>query len=198
MVLKLIIFMYSIIIVLIFTNQNWEFPLWLSRLKTWLVSMRMQVWSLASLSELRIWYCHELWCRLQTQFGSGIAVVKAGSCSSSWTPSLGTSICSEYGPRKSKRKNNNNNNKKLKIKIKKSQKISTLNVIMFKQWILHCILLNCILGVPSWLRRLRIKNCYCGDFGEMFSLWPGNCRMLPAWQKKKKKKFVFSTAVISV
>ena len=29
--------------------------------------MRMQVWSLASLSGLRIWHCHELWCRSQLQ-----------------------------------------------------------------------------------------------------------------------------------
>ena len=50
-----------------------EFPLWLSRLRTWLVSMRMWVWSLASLSELRIWCCHELWYRWQTRLGSCIA-----------------------------------------------------------------------------------------------------------------------------
>ena len=39
-------------------NMTWEreFPLWLSGLWTWLVSMRMQVWSLASLS-LRMWCC---------------------------------------------------------------------------------------------------------------------------------------------
>ena len=39
-----------------------------------LVSMRMRVWSLASLSGLKIWRCHELWCRSQTQLGSGVAV----------------------------------------------------------------------------------------------------------------------------
>ena len=33
----------------------------------WLVSMRMQVQSLVLLSGLRIWYCRELWCRLQMQ-----------------------------------------------------------------------------------------------------------------------------------
>ena len=41
-----------------------EFPLWLSGFQTRLVSMRMWVWSLPSLSGLRIWLCHELWCRL--------------------------------------------------------------------------------------------------------------------------------------
>ena len=32
--------------------------------QTQLVSMRTQVQSLVSLSGLRIWHCHELWCRL--------------------------------------------------------------------------------------------------------------------------------------
>ena len=51
-----------------------EFPLWLSGLRTQLVSMRTKVWSLASISGLRIRRCHELWCRWQTQVRSGIAV----------------------------------------------------------------------------------------------------------------------------
>ena len=51
-----------------------EFPLWLSRLRTCLVPMRMQVGSLASISGLRIQCCHKLWHRLQMQLGSGIAV----------------------------------------------------------------------------------------------------------------------------
>ena len=41
----------------------------------WLVSMRMQVQSLASPSGLRIQPCHELWCGSQTWLRSGIAVV---------------------------------------------------------------------------------------------------------------------------
>ena len=40
-----------------------------------LVSMRIQVQSLASLSRLEMWHCHELWCRLQTWLRSCIAVV---------------------------------------------------------------------------------------------------------------------------
>ena len=32
--------------------------------------MKLQVRSLVSLNGLRIWHCHELWCRLQTQLGS--------------------------------------------------------------------------------------------------------------------------------
>ena len=45
--------------------------------------------------DLRVWCCHELWCRLQMRLGSHITVfvVQAGSCSSNLSPSLGTSIC---------------------------------------------------------------------------------------------------------
>ena len=37
--------------------------MWLSRLRTQLVSMRMRVRALASLSGLRIQHCYELWYR---------------------------------------------------------------------------------------------------------------------------------------
>ena len=55
-------------------NEEREFPLWLSGLRTQLVSMRTQVRSLGLLSRLRIQYCRELWYRSQTQLGSGITV----------------------------------------------------------------------------------------------------------------------------
>ena len=45
--------------------------------QTQLLSMRMQAQSLVSLSGLRIWNCHELWCRLQMQLGSYVAVAVA-------------------------------------------------------------------------------------------------------------------------
>ena len=65
-----------------------------------------EVWSLPSLSGLRIWSCHELWCRSQMRLRScvTVAVVWAGSCSSDLTPSLGTSICHRCGPEKKKKK----------------------------------------------------------------------------------------------
>ena len=71
-----------------------------------LVSMRMQVQSLASLSGSGTWCCHELWCRSQTRLGSRVAVamVQAGSCSSNSTPSLGTSMCLKCSPKKEKKK----------------------------------------------------------------------------------------------
>ena len=74
---------------------RWEFPLWLRRLRTWLVvSMRTQVQSLASLSQLRIQRCHKLWCRLQMRLGSQVAVamVEANSWRSDLTPCLETFI----------------------------------------------------------------------------------------------------------
>ena len=74
----------------------------------------MWVWFLASLSGLRIQRCPELWCRLQTWLGSGIAValVQAGSNSSDQTPSLGTSICHGCGPKKTKDKKKRSTNNK--------------------------------------------------------------------------------------
>ena len=55
----------------------WEFPSWLSRLRTRLLSMRMWAPSLASFWRLRIWRCHELWCRSQTRLGFSTAVAVA-------------------------------------------------------------------------------------------------------------------------
>ena len=52
-----------------------EFPLWLSGLRTWLVSMRMWVPFLASLSGLRIQRRCELWFRSQTRLRPCVAVV---------------------------------------------------------------------------------------------------------------------------
>ena len=39
--------------------------------------MRLQILSQALLSGLRIWHCHELWCRSQTWLRSGVAVAVA-------------------------------------------------------------------------------------------------------------------------
>ena len=70
--------------------------------------MRMRVRSLALLSGLRIWHCHELWCRSQTLLGShvAVAVALADSCRSDSTPSLGTSVCPGRGPKNPKTKQN--------------------------------------------------------------------------------------------
>ena len=57
-------------------------------------TMRLWVQSMALLSGLKIWHCHELWCRLQTWLRSGVvvavAVAETSSCSSirplAWEP----------------------------------------------------------------------------------------------------------------
>ena len=69
-------------------------------------TMRLRVQSLASFSGLRIWDCHELWCSLQMQLRSciAVAVAQAISCSSDLTSSLGTSMCCKWGPKKQKKK----------------------------------------------------------------------------------------------
>ena len=69
-----------------------------------LVSVRIRVRSLASLSGSGICRCHELWCRLQKQLRSFVAVAVTVSCSPDSTPSLGTSICYRSSPKKKKEK----------------------------------------------------------------------------------------------
>ena len=54
-----------------------QFPLWLNRLRTQLVSMGMQIRSLTSLSGLRIRRCHKLQCRSQMQLRSSVAMAVA-------------------------------------------------------------------------------------------------------------------------
>ena len=51
-----------------------ELLLWFSGLRTNIVSVRMWVSFLASLSGLRMQHCRELWCRLQMRLRFGIAV----------------------------------------------------------------------------------------------------------------------------
>ena len=66
-----------------------------------IVSMRMQVWSLAL---LMWWSGTAMWCRLQMrrQFWVASAVAQSSSWCSSSTPGLGTSICWKCGPEKQK------------------------------------------------------------------------------------------------
>ena len=72
--------------------------------------MRLWVLSLASLNGLMICCCCELWCRLQMQLGSSVAValVKAGGYSSNSTLSLGplyaTGVAQEMAKKKKKKK----------------------------------------------------------------------------------------------
>ena len=49
-------------------------PMMAQRLTNRLGTMMLRVQSLALLSGLKIWRCHELWCRSQMQLGSCVAV----------------------------------------------------------------------------------------------------------------------------
>ena len=62
--------------------------------------MRTRARSLASLSGLWIWRCHELWCRSQTCLGSGVA----SNCSSILPLAWELPICCRWGPKKQKKK----------------------------------------------------------------------------------------------
>ena len=79
----------------------------------------MQVWFLAPFSRLGIWCCYELWYRSQTWLGShvAVAVAVADRYSSDSTPSLGTSICHTYSPKK-KQKKKGDRDKKRKINLR--------------------------------------------------------------------------------
>ena len=80
---------------LIYKTEKVEFPLWLSRLRNSLASMRTWVQSLALLSGLRIWYCHKLQCRSKMWLSSciAVAVMQASSYISNLICSLGASRC---------------------------------------------------------------------------------------------------------
>ena len=60
--------------------------------------------SLASLGGLGIQHCRELWRGSPRGLGPRVAgaVVEASSCGSDSTPSLGTSMCCELDPKKTK------------------------------------------------------------------------------------------------
>ena len=70
-----------------------------------LVSMRMWVQSLASLSGSRIQHCHDLWCRSQMRLKSCVAVPVAvtSSCSSNSTLGLEPPYAASF-PKKQKKK----------------------------------------------------------------------------------------------
>ena len=60
--------------ILLRIKNFFEVPIVVQRKHIQLGTMRLWVQSLALLSGLGIQGCHELWCRLQTQLRSGVAV----------------------------------------------------------------------------------------------------------------------------
>ena len=83
-----------------------ELPWWFSGLRIQLVSMRMPVQSLASLTGLRTQRCCRLRRRSRVQLRShiAVAVAYASTCSPNSTPSLGTSVCHRCNPKKRKKR----------------------------------------------------------------------------------------------
>ena len=49
-------------------------PVVVQQVRTQLVSIRMQVQSMALFSGLRIWHCHKMWYKLQKWLRSGVAL----------------------------------------------------------------------------------------------------------------------------
>ena len=136
-------------VLLFLTHRTWVqgVPIVAQQKPIGLGSMRLQVRSQTSLSGLRIWRCHELWCRSQTQLGThfAVTVVQAGSCSSDQIPSLGSSTCGRYGPKKEK-----------KLKKKRTWVYSWPQYIQLKYSIFQSFL--------QLLMSMRQKqNSLCGD-----------------------------------
>ena len=81
-------------------------PILAQRQRIPLGTRRVRVRSLASFSGHSVLRCHGLWCRSQRRLRSGAAVsgvdADTGSCSSDWTPSLGTSTCCGWGLKRQK------------------------------------------------------------------------------------------------
>ena len=67
-----------------------------------MVSVRMRVWSLASLWGLRIQHCHKLQCR--SKIWCCLSCGVGPRCSSNSTPCPGNSICYRYGRKKERKK----------------------------------------------------------------------------------------------
>ena len=94
---------------------------------------------LALLSGLRIQRSHKLWCRLQTQHRScvAVAVVQASGCSSDSIPSLGTSICHRCGPKKQTNKQMNKKSKYFMIQC------GSIWMTMLRHYS-HCTVIICL------------------------------------------------------
>ena len=72
--------------------------------------MKKRVRSLAPISGLRIWHCRELWYAGRRRSLDPVLLWlrhRPGSCSSNLTPTMGTSPCPRYGPKRKKEKKKN-------------------------------------------------------------------------------------------
>ena len=124
---------------------------------------------LASLGGLGIGRCHELWCRLQMQLRSqvAVAVVQAGSCSSNSTPSLGTSIC-PGDPKKQKTKKKKKKEREREFCGDLQVKVLALSLLLwlrFDPWPQNFCMLQVIVMKKNFLKR----SSHCGLTGSTAS-----------------------------
>ena len=122
------------------------------------VSMRMLVWSLASLSALGIWHCWKLLCVTDVaQIPHGCGCDVGLQLQLQFSPSLGTSICCGYNPKKKK---------------KKKKKIPRLWEQM-KWYDIKCL---------AW--GLTLKFCYCSLLFSELEEWSGeqHCQQCTGWE----------------
>ena len=157
-----------------------EFLLWLSRLRTWLVSKRTWVGSLAFLSGLMSWHHLELWCRLQAQLRSGVAMAVAWSAAvvPTWPLAWEFSYVTDTA---------------LKIsKEKKKKEIFQPRVVSPSLWddktllsflvsaIAFCLASQATPPIPIWIRKFLEEKSYVecwahlSEFLFFWGSWPAN------------------------
>ena len=126
--------------------------------------MRLWVWSLALCRGLvRILPCHDLWCRSQTWLGSfvAVAVVEAGSCSSSLTPSLGKPNASGAALKRKKKKRNSHALNLYIWEFPLWLSGLTTGLVSTRMHLVSMILISMRMQVwsPALLSELRIRCC---------------------------------------
>ena len=135
--------------------------------------MRMWVWSLTSLSGLRIWHCRELWYSSQMwlAFYIAVAVAQAGSCSFDSTPSLRTYICRGCSPKK---------------KLQFLEFLLWLSELRTERFL--CKDVSLISGLAQWVKVQCCHKLWCWP-QLLFNPWLGISIYHKCGLKKKKKNY---------
>ena len=151
--------------------------------------MRTLVWSLASLSGLRIcWHYCKLQHRSQMRLDSvmPVAVTYACSCSSDSTPSLGSSICHRCGPKKKKKERKKKERKKKERRspgkwyLPGETSIQVLSLCLVSYYLSHAFVLT-LWHSTSWHQ--------CGSLYTVLlapSVWDGRIQLWDNYHKKLK------------
>ena len=98
-------------------------------------SMRMWVWSLASLSGSGIWHCRELWCRLHTWLGAHVPVAVVWPAALAWIRPLAREPPSAAGVALEEKKKKITlfpEKKKQKLNMKKKQILKYIMEVLFQ------------------------------------------------------------------